>query len=78
MLVHDIYSSWGFWELGLIAGGMLGFYCVYKVATMIYDELTSPLHNLPGPPSKSWLFGHFKDLFSGVRSNIMFHPSGVS
>jgi hypothetical protein len=41
-------------------------YCVYKVVSLVYGELTSPLRDLPGPPNKSIIFGNFKELFSGV------------
>ncbi len=34
---------------------------------IIYGELTSPLRNLRGPPSKSLIYGNFKELFGRVR-----------
>ncbi|KAF8177631.1 cytochrome P450 [Pholiota molesta] len=51
-------------------GGALVLYCVYKVVSLVYGELTSPLRDLPGPPNKSIIFGNFKELFSGESSAI--------
>lgn len=67
MSMLTLYLQWSLWELGLATGSMLGFYCLYKVASIIHTELTSPLCDLPGPPSKSLVYGNFKELFGGVR-----------
>ncbi|TFK22664.1 cytochrome P450 [Coprinopsis marcescibilis] len=37
-----------------------GTYGLYRILSFFYQEWTSPLKVLPGPPSQSWLFGNFK------------------
>ncbi|CAA7260921.1 unnamed protein product [Cyclocybe aegerita] len=40
-------------------------YGAFKLLNFVYDELTSPLRDLPGPPSKSFLYGNFKEIREG-------------
>ncbi|KAJ7059756.1 cytochrome P450 [Mycena amicta] len=42
--------------------GALGSYIAFHLVKSIYNELTSPLRHLPGPPSKNLLLGHFSSL----------------
>jgi hypothetical protein len=41
-------------------------YGVYKLSRAIYEELTSPTRDLPGPKSSSLLFGNSKDIQQDV------------
>ena len=42
-------------------------YGIYKVFAFVYDELTSPLRHLPGPPSPpSFIYGSYKQLLESV------------
>jgi hypothetical protein len=47
--------------------GTVGAYALYQVLKMIYDELTSPYRNLPGPKSTHWLFGNILDIIKDAR-----------
>ena len=51
--------------VGSLAGILL-VYGFYKIFAFIYDELTSPLRHVPGPPSVSWIYGNFKQLSESV------------
>ncbi|KAG6856730.1 hypothetical protein H0H87_001330 [Tephrocybe sp. NHM501043] len=37
---------------------------LYKLLQLIYGELTSPLRDLPGPESSSWIYGNFKEIWN--------------
>ena len=60
------------WSTSLIAVGSLapvvgvvfGLVVVWKLAKFILKTYRSPLRDLPGPPSPSWLFGQFRVLFN--------------
>ena len=39
---------------------------IYKISTFVYDEITSPLRRVPGPPSPSFIYGNFKELAASV------------
>ena len=41
-------------------------YGIYKISAFVYDELTSPLRHIPGPPNASFLYGNFKQLSESV------------
>ncbi|KAJ8691552.1 hypothetical protein PTI98_011114 [Pleurotus ostreatus] len=41
---------------------------VYKLCTVAYKELTSPIRALPGPKSRSWFFGSIREAFDGPPS----------
>ncbi|KAL0947682.1 hypothetical protein HGRIS_013770 [Hohenbuehelia grisea] len=46
----------------------LALYGLYKLARIIYGELTSPLRDMPGPKSSSWFYGNFKEIFKAENS----------
>lgn len=52
---------------GSLAGTLLA-YGLYKVIRLIYGELTSPLRDLPGPKSSSWIYGNFKEIWEAVST----------
>ena len=39
---------------------------IYKISTFVYDEITSPLRRIPGPPSPSFIYGNIKELAASV------------
>ena len=41
-------------------------YGIYKILAFVYDELTSPLRHVPGPPNPSLLYGSFRQLSESV------------
>ena len=43
-------------------------YGLYKVVKLIYDEVTSPLRDLSGPKSSSWIYGNFKEIWEAVST----------
>ncbi|GLB35567.1 putative cytochrome p450 [Lyophyllum shimeji] len=43
-------------------GACLAAYGISKGLRLIYDELTSPLRQLPGPKSSSFIYGNFKEI----------------
>ncbi|KAH9483579.1 Cytochrome P450 monooxygenase 205 [Psilocybe cubensis] len=47
-----------FWSFGVA----FVVFVVYKVANLIYDEFTSSLRDLPGPPSRNFMFGNMQEL----------------
>ena len=51
----------GTWPVLLALSAVLLGALVYKLRWVLIDPYTTPLRNLPGPPSQSWLFGHFKE-----------------
>ena len=56
-----IQLSWSF-------GSVFVLYGLYKLVTIVYDEVTSPLRDLPGPPCTSFIFGNFKEVWESVSS----------
>lgn len=46
----------------------LGAYGVYKLVTFYYDQWTSPLQLLPGPPSPSFIYGNMKEIWTAENS----------
>jgi hypothetical protein len=50
-------------------------YGIYKTFAFIYDELTSPLRHVPGPPSPSLIYGNFKQLSESVSLNLVLSRS---
>lgn len=46
----------------------LGAYGVYKFVTFYYDQWTSPLQLLPGPPSPSFIYGNMKEIWTAENS----------
>jgi len=52
--------------------GTLGLYSVYKLLRFFYNNLTSPLRVLPGPPSDSIIYGNIKQIWEAVcQSNLV-------
>ena len=49
-------------QLPLSLASILLIYGIYKISAFVYDELTSPLRHVPGPPNPSFLYGNFKQL----------------
>ena len=49
-------------QLPLSLASILLVYGIYKISAFVYDELTSPLRHVPGPPNPSFLYGNFKQL----------------
>ncbi|KII91513.1 hypothetical protein PLICRDRAFT_105725 [Plicaturopsis crispa FD-325 SS-3] len=48
--------------LAVSASGTLLTFGLYKLAELLYGNLSSPLRNLPGPPSTSWALGNSKEI----------------
>ncbi|KAF9464574.1 cytochrome P450 [Collybia nuda] len=46
----------------------LGAYAVYRVLRLYYEEYTSPLRDLPGPKSSSFIYGNIKDIWEAENS----------
>lgn len=46
--------------------GIILIYGIYKISAFIYDEVTSPIRDVPGPPNPSFLYGNFKELTTSV------------
>ena len=51
--------------------GILLVFGVYKISTFIYDEVTSPVRNVPGPPSPGFLYGNLQELSESVSSELL-------
>jgi len=49
----------------------LGLYSVYKLLRFFYNNLTSPLRVLPGPPSAGIILRNQKQIWEDVRSNLV-------
>ena len=39
---------------------------IYKIFAFVYNELTSPIRHVPGPPSPSLIYGCLKQLSESV------------
>jgi hypothetical protein len=46
-------------------------YGIYKIYAFVYDELTSPLRHVPGPPNPSFIYGSFKQLIESVSRKAL-------
>ena len=57
--------------------GIVLAYGIYKISTLIYDELTSPLHYVPGPPNPSLIHGNMKQLSESVSHKGLYHLSVI-
>ncbi|KAJ3724078.1 cytochrome P450 [Lentinula raphanica] len=42
--------------------GSIGLYGMFLLGRFLYQEATSPLKNLPGPPNPSWIRGNAKEI----------------
>ena len=49
----------------------LGLYSVYKLLEFFYNNLTSPLRVLPGPPGANIIYGNLKQIWDTVRSILV-------
>lgn len=56
----------------LLAGSSLAAlaFVLWKFARFLYDEWTSPLRKLPGPPNGSLLYGNMKQVLEAVRYSL--------
>jgi hypothetical protein len=45
-----------------------GAYGAYKALSFFYDNWTSTIRRLPGPPSSSFIWGNMKEIFDAVCS----------
>ena len=57
-------------QLAVPLASFLLVYGIYKIFAFVYDELTSPLRHVPGPPSPSFIYGSVKQLAESVRRNF--------
>ena len=53
-------------QLVVSLASFLLVYGIYKIFAFLYDELTSPLRHVPGPPSPSFIYGSMKQLSESV------------
>ena len=53
-------------QLVVSLASLLLVYGIYKILAFVYDELTSPLRHVPGPPSPSFIYGSMKQLSESV------------
>jgi hypothetical protein len=53
-------------QLVVSLASLLLVYGIYKIFTFVYDELTSPLRHVPGPPNPSFIYGSSKQLSESV------------
>ena len=56
-------------QLVVSLASILLVYGIYKILAFVYDELTSPLRHVPGPPSPSFIYGSIKQLSESVSQN---------
>jgi hypothetical protein len=54
------------WQLIVSLASILLIYGIYRILAFVYDELTSPLCHVPGPPNPSFIYGCFKQLLESV------------
>jgi hypothetical protein len=56
--------------------GTAAAYLVYLVIEAVHAQLTSPLRNLPGPPTGHWLYGNTQELVADVSiAYISYQPA---
>ncbi|KDQ54060.1 hypothetical protein JAAARDRAFT_160998 [Jaapia argillacea MUCL 33604] len=55
-------------NLFLSAGVTVSAFVLWKIAKLLIAPYTSTLRNLPGPPSPSWFYGNFKQIFAAENS----------
>ena len=53
-------------QLIVSLAGIIVAYGIYKISALIYNELTSPLRYVPGPPNPSLVHGNIKQLSESV------------
>ncbi|KIK57951.1 hypothetical protein GYMLUDRAFT_45751 [Collybiopsis luxurians FD-317 M1] len=55
-------------QIAVSVFGTLSAYGLFLGAQFLYQQLTSPLRNLPGPPNSSWIYGNSKEIQSAANS----------
>ena len=45
-------------------------YGIYRILAFVYNELTSPIRHVPGPPNPSLIYGSFKKLTESVSRKL--------
>ena len=58
-------------NLLISTGGTLLVFTLYKIFEFFYAQFTSPLRDLPGPRSPSFLYGNFKEIWHAVRAPLL-------
>ena len=56
----------GYQEIALYLVSTLVGYGAFVLAKLLYEQWTSPLRILPGPPSASVIYGNMKQIFNAV------------
>lgn len=51
-------------------GGAFLAYAAFRFANYLYEKWTSPLAVLPGPPSPSFIYGNFREIFAAEGSTL--------
>lgn len=51
------------WNIFLTFVVAVFVYGIYKISRILIEPFISPIRDLPGPPSTSWLSGHSNSLF---------------
>ena len=57
-------------QLAVSLAGIALIYGFFKIYAFIYDGLTSPIRDIPGPPNPSFLYGNFKELLASVSLKV--------
>ena len=65
ILIHSAFQL-----LASVTGSLsvYGVISLIRLLYLLYSEYTSPLHDVPGPPSPSWWFGNFKEAQATVSN----------
>ena len=71
-LFQNIAGSYATTPLITSLAGIFLVYAICKISTFIYDEVTSPLRHVPGPPSPGFIYGNFKQLADSVESEQIY------
>ena len=66
MLSHHVESGFTNAQLVVCLAVIGLIYGLYKICAFIYDEVTSPIRNVPGPPNPNFLYGNYKELSVSV------------
>ena len=53
-------------RLAISLTGIGLIYGIYKISAFIHYQLTSPIHDIPGPPNPSFFYGNFEELLVSV------------
>ena len=66
MSSHLVEATFTTAQLVISLTGIGLIYGIYKLSAFIHDQLTSPIHDIPGPPNPSFLYGNFQELSVSV------------